>query len=483
MLKKAGIAAIVLGLVIVGCYLLGIRPMGTSLPPQFQQPPDQHYAALAKHREAQRSNPSGETAAAPAPATLAPASADAPVVGANRAPDPAPPYWTGFRGASRDGHYQERPILTSWPSAPLDSARGGLSPLWKQPVGGGHASFAIANGRAFTVEQRGDEEVATAYDLRSGRELWAHGWRGAFRESMGGDGPRATPTWHDGLVYALGAEGELRALRENDGRQLWQTNILTDAGASNLEWGMAASPLVVDDLVIVAPGGRSGRSVLAYDRGSGRQVWGALDDKASYAAPQLATIHGFRQVLIFTSSRLASLRPEDGTLLWDFEWRGGGGAGINVAQPIVLGDRVFISTGYGVGSAMLQVNRSADTWSAQELWRSSRMKNQFTSSVHHEGFLYGLDEGILACLDASTGERCWKAGRYGDGQVLLAGGHLIVSTDAGDLVLVPATPAGHQELARSPALTSRTWNHPAIADGILLVRNSNEMAAFDLNRR
>jgi outer membrane protein assembly factor BamB len=211
-------------------------------------------------------------------------------------------------------------------------------------------------------------------------------------------------------------------------------------------------------------------------------VWSALDDKASYAAPQLATIHGVRQVLIFSSSRLVSIRPEDGSPLWDFEWRGGGGAGINVAQPIVLGDRVFISTGYGVGGAMIQVDRTSATWTAHELWRTSRMKNQFTSSVHYERFIYGLDEGILACIDAATGERRWKAGRYGDGQVLLASGHLIVSTDTGDLVLVRATPDGHEEVARLPALSGRTWNHPAIADGVLLVRNSNEMAAFDLNR-
>jgi outer membrane protein assembly factor BamB len=466
----------VVGVMVVGVLVVSIGRTGTSLPPQFQQQPDQHYAALAKHREAQRSSPAAQPATAPARAPLAPArTAAAPGVEPSHDPGSAPPDWTGFRGASRDGHYQQGPIVTAWPAA--------FPPLWKQPVGGGHASFAIASGRAFTIEQRGDEEVATAYDVRSGRELWAHGWRGAFRESMGGDGPRATPTWYDGIVYALGAEGELRALREGDGTRLWRTNILSDAGAANLEWGMAASPLVVDDLVIVAPGGRSGRSVLAYDRRSGRQVWGALDDKASYAAPQLATIHGVRQVLIFSSSRLASVRPEGGGLLWDFEWRGGGGAGINVAQPIVLGDRVFISTGYGVGSAMLQVHRTSDTWSATELWRSSRMKNQFTSSVHHDGFIYGLDEGILACISAADGERRWKAGRYGDGQVLLASGHLLVSTDTGDLVLVRATPDGHQEIARSPAVTGRTWNHPAIADGILLIRNSNEMAAFDLNRR
>jgi outer membrane protein assembly factor BamB len=476
MLKKAGLALAAVVVLAAGAYVFGVRPMGTPLPPQFQHSPDAHYAALAKQREAQRAQvePAVSMAATPPSAPAAPANVGAGAGIPKTDPVPTEPYWTGFRGPLRHGDYRERPILTTWPAV--------LGPVWKQLVGGGHASFAIANGRAFTIEQRGGEEIVAAYDVRSGRELWAQGWSGAFREAMGGDGPRATPTWHDAVVYALGAEGELRALHEADGRQVWRTNILQDAGASNLEWGMAASPLVVDDLVIVAPGGRSGRSVLAYDRRSGRQVWAALDDKASYAAPQLATVHGVRQVLIFSASRLASVRPEDGTLLWDFEWRGGGGAGINVAQPIVLGDRVFISTGYGVGSAMLQVERTGDQFSVRELWRSNRMKNQFTSSVHHDGFIYGLDEGILACIDAATGERHWKAGRYGDGQVLLASGHLIVSSDTGDLVLVRATPEGHKEVARSPALNGRTWNHPAIAAGVLLVRNSNEMAAFNLNR-
>ena len=478
MLKKAGLVLATLAVIAVGAYFAGVRPMGRPLPPQFQQAPDAHYAALAEQRQAQRAQ--ADPAASPmAVSQAAPADSDEARAGAaatTSTPDPVPaePYWTGFRGPLRDGHYLERPILTTWPAA--------LPAVWKQLVGGGHASFAIANGRAFTIEQRGGEEVVAAYDVRSGRELWAHGWTGAFREAMGGDGPRATPTWHDAVVYALGAEGELRALREADGSSLWRVNILQDAGASNLEWGMAASPLVVDDLVIVAPGGRSGRSVLAYDRRTGRQVWAALDDKASYAAPQLATIHGVRQVLIFSSSRLVSIRPEDGSVLWDFEWRGGGGAGINVAQPIVLGDRVFISTGYGVGSAMLQVERTGDRFSVRELWRSNRMKNQFTSSVHHDGFIYGLDEGILACIDVATGERRWKAGRYGDGQVVLASGHLVIVSDSGELALVQATPGGHVEKARFPAIDGRTWNHPAIGAGLLLIRNSNEMAAFDLNR-
>lgn len=480
MLKKAGLVLTAVAVIAVGAYLAGVRPMGTSLPPQFQQAPDAHYAALAKEREAQRAliEPAATAATAVARSSDTAASdsarAGAAATTTNTDPLPPEPYWTGLRGPLRDGHYREGPLLTTWPAA--------LPPVWKQLVGGGHASFAVANGRAFTIEQRGGEEVVAAYDVRNGRELWAHGWSGAFREAMGGDGPRATPTWNDAVVYALGAEGELRALREADGGSLWRANILQDAGASNLEWGMAASPLVVGDLVIVAPGGRPGRSVAAYHRLTGRPAWSALDDKASYAAPQLATIHGVGQVLIFSSSRLVSIRPEDGSVLWDFEWRGGGGAGINVAQPIVLGDQVFISTGYGVGSAMIQVHRTGDTWTARELWRTSRMKNQFTSSVHHEGFIYGLDEGILACIEAATGERRWKAGRYGDGQVVLASGHLVIVSDSGELALVEARPQKHSEKSRFPAIEGRTWNHPALAHGMLFIRNSNQMAAFDLKR-
>jgi outer membrane protein assembly factor BamB len=362
--------------------------------------------------------------------------------------------------------------LTTWPA-------GGLTPLWKQPVGGGYAAFVTANGRAFTIEQRGREEVVAAYDVATGRELWTQGWPGIFQESMGGDGPRATPTWSAGLVYALGASGELRCLDETTGRVVWRTNILEDSGAANLDWGMAASPLVVNNAVVVLPGGPDGHSIAAYDRRTGARLWSTQDDRAAYASPMRATIADRDQLLILSAERLMGLTTDGREVLWSYPWVTN--AGINVSQPLVIGDnRVFISSGYGVGAAVIEVAAEAAGMRVREVWRNARMKNKFTSSVLHDGFIYGLDEAILACVDAATGELRWKGGRYGYGQIVLAGDRIIVLTEDGDLVLVAATPARHQELASFPALAGKTWNHLAIDDGRLLVRNLSEMAAFDL---
>jgi outer membrane protein assembly factor BamB len=427
-------------------------------------------AEIAAHRQAQRA----ETAVTPpfTPSLTPPVTPTA-----APAPDsPAVPaiawtrHWTDFRGARRDGHYSAAPIRTDWTA---------LRPLWRQPVGGGHASFVVANGRAFTIEQRGPDEVAAAYDVLTGRELWTNAWKASFTEYYGDAGPRATPTFHDGTLFALGATGELRAIDASSGTLRWRANIFEDADAENLDWGMSASPLVVGNTVITVPGGGNGRSIVAYDRASGRIVWSALDDDGAYSSPMHVTLAGVDQIVVFLAERVVGISPDGGALLWEFPWATNDG--INVAQPVIIGDnRVFVSSGYGVGGAVLEITRDGDRLTAREVWRTHRMKNMFTTSVHHDGFIYGLDEGILACLDAASGGLKWKAGRYGQGQVILASGHLVITTEDGEVVLVRATPAGHQELARISALEGRTWNHPALADGFLLVRNAAQMAAFDL---
>jgi outer membrane protein assembly factor BamB len=299
---------------------------------------------------------------------------------------------------------------------------------------------------------------------------------------MGGDGPRATPVWADGRVYALGGFGELRCLDAAAGTVVWRTNILEDSGASNLQWGMSAAPLVVDGTIVVLPGGPKGQSVVAYDRRTGKRAWSALNDQQAYSSPMLVTLAGVRQILVFSASRVMGLTTDRGDVLWEYPWKTP--YDDNAGQPIAIGDnRVFVSSGYGAGAAVVELTRQdSGVIQVREVWRNIRMKNQFTSSVLHEGFIYGLDESILACVDAATGEAKWKGGRYGYGQVLLASGHLIVLTEQGDLVLVRAAPDRHQELARFAALEGKTWNHPAMSDGILLVRNINEMAAFDLRR-
>jgi len=382
--------------------------------------------------------------------------------------------WPGFRGQDRDGIYRG-PIRLSW---------DGLTPMWKKPVGGGRASFAVAGSRAFTIEQRKNEEVVAAYDVQTGRELWANSWRERFNSKLmglwgGGEGPRSTPTWHDGLVYALGARGELRCLDAVTGKLVWRTNILSDAGATNLTWGMAGSPLVAGDAVIVQPGGSNGRSVAAYDRRTGKPLWTALDDKTAYASPMQVTIGGVRQLAIVTAGRLVGLSLDRRDVLWEFPWSTDHDA--SAAQPVVIGEnRIFYSSGYGTGAVVLELTKTGDKFSVREIWRNIRMKNRQSTSILQDGFIYGLDEGILACVDVATGDLKWKGGRYGHGQMLLADGHLVIITEDGELVLVAATPEKLREVARVPALDGETWNVPAFAEGILLVRNTKEMAAFDL---
>jgi outer membrane protein assembly factor BamB len=378
--------------------------------------------------------------------------------------------WPGFRGLDRTGIYHGA-IRVSW---------DGLAPMWKKPIGGGRASFAIAGGRAFTIEQRARNEVVAAYDLMTGKELWTNAWPERFSQWMGGgEGPRATPAWADGHVFALGGRGELRCLDAATGKVVWRTNILEDAGAKNLRWGMAASPLIVGDAVIVLPGGKKGRSVVAYDRRTGKALWTALDDQQAYVSPMRVTLLGVPQYLVVSAQRLIGLSVDRHDVLWEFPWSSGHDA--SAAQPIVIGDqRVFYSSGYGTGAVVVELTKDGDRFSVRQVWRNIRMKNRQSSSVLHEGFIYGLDEGILACLDASTGDLKWKGGRYGHGQMLLAGDHLVVITEDGELVLVAASSEKLHEVARMPAIEGQTWNVPAFADGILLVRNTEEMAAFDL---
>jgi outer membrane protein assembly factor BamB len=476
MLRKIlrGFLYLVLGLAVAGgiLYAAGLRIIfygGGDIGLAFLQSANQQAAEIDKHRAAQRAQAPPErppqAAPQPAPPTASPIT---------EKPSPtavtASSHWTDFRGPDRDGHYRQQPVRTDWGSA--------LTPLWKQPVGGGYGSFVIAEGRAFTSEQRGDRELAAAYDVKTGRELWTSAWNAQFSGSPGGGGPRTTPTWDDGRVYALGATGEFRAIDADSGRVLWRTNILDDAGATNADHGVSGSPLIVDNTVVVLPGGGNGQSVVAYDRQSGKRVWSALDDAAAYSSPMLVTLAGVRQILAHTERRLVGLSTENGTLLWEFPWQ----TPYASAQPLITApDRVFISA--ESDAVMLHLSTGGDgQLMAQELWRTTRMNNKFTSPVLHEGFIYGLDEAILACIDASTGDLRWKGGRYGYGQVMLASGHLIVLTEEGELALVRADPASHQEITRFPAIEGKTWNHPAISDGILLIRNIEEMAAFDLRR-
>ncbi|HEU4386581.1 MAG TPA: PQQ-binding-like beta-propeller repeat protein [Blastocatellia bacterium] len=462
-------AAVILVIAAVSAFFLFRSKLFVGTPQE-----EARYEALERHRAAQR-----EASPTPAETTSEPvvsnananAAATHPATNRATAQASALPSWTDFRGPARDGRYDSVTIKTDWPTS-------GLDPLWKQPVGGGYASFVVADGMAYTIEQRRDQEVVACYLVDSGREVWTNHWSAEYRDSTG-NGPRATPTLNEGRLYALGAMGDMRCLDAKGGKVIWSKNILSDNDAKNLQWGTSAAPLVVDDKVIVQPGGVSGKSVVAYNKLNGRTLWRVLDDQAAYTSPMLVTLAGKRQLLVVTERRVAGLNIDNGELLWDYPWSTS--YGVNSAQPIIVGDnRFFISAGYDHGAAVVEVAPSESAFQARTVWSNRSMKNKFNSSVLLDGYIYGLDDGILACVDVQTGEKKWKGGRYGYGQLLLVGGYLIVVSDTGELALVKPTPAQHTEMARFQAIEGKTWNNPAIAGTRLLVRNETEMACFDI---
>jgi outer membrane protein assembly factor BamB len=384
-----------------------------------------------------------------------------------------------YRGSKRDGIIQGPPLARDWKAQPPRQ-------LWRQPVGGGYSGFTVNGNALVTLEQRRDQEVIVCYDTVTGAERWTHGYNARFKESMGGPGPRATPTIADGRVYSLGATGMLICLDLPDGKSKWSVEILKDN--QNIIWGMSGSPLVLDKVVVVNPGAQteaaSGRALVAYDRDTGKEVWQAGKTKAGYSSPMLATLAGQKQILLLDGEQLGGYDSQTGHELWNYRWDKTLN-GINVAQPLLLdGDRVLISSAYDIGCAMLHVSKSGDAWKVDELWKNNmKLRAKFASPVVHEGFIYGLDEGYLVCLDAN-GARVWKGQNYGHGQLLLSGGLLVILSEQGKLVLARATPEfdakTRNELASMQALKGKTWNCFALADGIAYVRNDLEMAAYDL---
>jgi outer membrane protein assembly factor BamB len=389
-----------------------------------------------------------------------------------------PTDYPGYRGRECDGLIHGPDLARDWNTPPRQ--------LWRHPCGGGYAGFAVAGNGAVTIEQRGDREAVVCYDTDTGLERWVYDYPAHFKEQMGGEGPRATPTIAGGDVYSLGAEGKLVCLDGATGKLKWQVNVLEDN--DNIQWGMSSSPLVYDRFVVVDPGNQKNTAkygtAAAFDRQTGELVWKSGTARASYSSPQLFTLAGKRQLLLFDGEGLAAYDPEKGTGLWRHPWKTN--PPVNVAQPIVLpGDRVFVSSHYGLGCAMLQVSLDySGNWAVKELWKKMTMRCRFTSPVADDQYqnLYGLDEGVLVCLDPKDGSRKWRGGNYGHGQLLRAGDLLVIQAEDGDLVLVAVNGDGGHELGRFAALKGHTWNYPALADGKVYVRNDHEMACYDLRR-
>jgi outer membrane protein assembly factor BamB len=353
--------------------------------------------------------------------------------------------------------------------------------LWRQPIGLGWSAFAVQGGRAITQEQRQEQELTVCYDLLTGVALWAHTNLARFSESLGGDGPRATPTIREDRAYVMGATGILDCLDLATGQLIWSRDVLRENQLGNITWGKSCSPLWIDGRVVVTGGEPHQKSLLAYNAADGTPLWQAGDDRASYASPFLGVMAGQPQILIVNGGSVASHDPSSGLRLWHYAWPGGFP---KVTQPLVVDPhRVLIAAGYGLGAVMLKVGRAEDgAWTAEELWKSRNLKPKFTNLVRHGNHVYGLDDGILVCMSLEDGKREWKDGRYGHGQILLVDDLLLVQAESGAVVLVEATPEQHRELTRFQAIQGKTWNHPVLVDDLLLVRNDQEAACYRLPR-
>jgi outer membrane protein assembly factor BamB len=378
--------------------------------------------------------------------------------------------WPGFRGQARDGIARGAWIETDWSKAPPIE-------LWRRSVGPGWSSFAVSGDLIYTQEQRGDEEVVAAYKATTGEPVWMHRDRTRFYEPMAGAGPRGTPTVSSGRVYTFGGTGIVNALDAASGTVVWTRNGAADAGARVPDWGFSSSPLLVDDVVIVAVSGR----LVAYDRASGTPRWQRLSGGGSYSSPQLFTIDGIAQVVLMSEAGTVSVSPGDGAKLWEYSWPGS----FPIVQPaLIAGSDVLLAGGANSGVRRVGVARGPGGWKAEDRWESNGLKPYFNDFAIHNGHAYGFDGRILACIDLADGARRWKGGRYGNGQLMLLPDQdlLLVLSDEGELALVRAASDGFTELARVPALTGKTWNHPVLVGDMLVVRNGEEMAAFRLQR-
>jgi outer membrane protein assembly factor BamB len=376
-----------------------------------------------------------------------------------------------FLGPNRNGVLPDSRLDTNWTTHPP-------ALVWRQKVGAAWSGFVIAGDICLTQEQRGGDECVVAYELATGRQIWLHADAAHYHTVIAGEGPRATPTVVNNRVFACGATGILNCLDLASGRLIWTRNVVSESGGNIPEWGIASSPLAANGLVIAHGGNGTQRSLLAFEAADGKLAWSAAANH-SYASPSLSTLSGVPQVLAFSSRSITAHDPATGATLWESPW---GSGNVVCSSPVVVSsNRVAFSSGYGFGAELLEISRNADSkLAARIVWKSIRLKAKFAHVFARDGYLYGLDDGMFACVDLQDGSLRWKEGRYGHGQGLLVGDLYVLMAESGELILLRPTPGAPNELARTRVFSAKTWNPLALAGDLLLVRNDQEAACLRL---
>ncbi len=385
--------------------------------------------------------------------------------------------WPQFLGPTRNGISTETDLLTSWPAK-------GPPVLWERAVGAGFSGPVVAGPWLILFHRVGDKEVVECLEAATGKSRWKADYPTAYRDDYGkGDGPRSTPLVAGGRVFTLGAEGRLHCLDLNTGKVLWQRALHEDYQVPRNFFGVGTSPLLEGGLVIVNVGGK-GAGVVALDQNTGKEVWRATDQHASYASPVAATIAGTRHLFVFTREGLVSLDPKTGAVRFSKRWRSRFQASVNAATPLVIGDYLFLSASYNTGAVLLRVHADG----ADEVWKGDNiLSNHYSTSVAYQGFLYGFDgrqeEGArLRCVELKTGKVRWTREPFGCGSLILVGGNLIILAENGDLVSVEATPDAYHEKSRAAVLARPCRAPIALAEGRLFARDERKLVCWDLRK-
>ena len=388
--------------------------------------------------------------------------------------------WPQFLGPTRDGVYAGPELAAAWP-------KEGPPVLWQRPVGQGFSGPAVAAGKLILFHRMEDQEKVECLDAKTGKSIWSFDYATAYRDDFGFDeGPRATPAIAEGRVYTYGAEGALHCLDLATGKKLWSVNCKTEFRAPKGFFGMACSPLVEGDCVLLNIGGRDGGGLVAFDKTSGKIRWKATEDEASYSSPMAATINGRRYVFFFTRAGLTAVEPTGGKIFFQFPFHPPTRTSVSAATPLVVGDLIFLSASYELGAVLLRIKESGP----EKIWASDAfLSNHYATSVHHDGFLYGIhgrtDPGYdpsLRCIELKTGKIRWQQDGIGAATLILAGEQLMILTERGELIRAAASPAEFKSTARAQVLPTQVRAHPALADGFFYARSKDKLLCLDLRK-
>jgi len=382
--------------------------------------------------------------------------------------------WPQWRGPSRSGLSAETGLLRQWPA-------GGPRRLWSTAnLGNGFGSIAVRGDRIFVQGARNGMSSVAALTRADGKQVWVKALGPAGNNDRG-PGPRSTPTVDGDRLYVLTENGDLACLRDQDGTVVWQRNILKDFGGRNISWLISESPLVDGDRVIVSPGGR-GAGMVALEKMTGKTLWVAkeLSDEAGYASPIVADVQGVRTIMTLTAEAGIGVRASDGKLMWRHRPVANNTA--NIATPVFFDNKVFYTSNYGTGGALLGLRAQAGTVQAQEIYFTRDMQNHHGGVVLVDGYLYGFDGSILTCLEFATGKQMWQHRSVGKGSLSYADGHLYLFSENRVVGLAEATPMGYRETGRFtlPEQDWQSWAHPVVSGGRLYLRDQGILAAYDI---